>query len=248
MNLLLFADGEVGRTVFDFLADAHREDIAHVVTIKDNDLSRRAAETGITSSVFDPGPDFPGSLQRIAPEGKFDLGLLAWWPKIIRQELIDLPRAGLINFHPSFLPFNRGTHYNFWALAEQCPFGVTLHFVDRGIDSGDIVAQERIPYDWTDTGGTLYFKAKEAMVELFKKNYSRLRDGAYTRRPQDHPAGSFHSAAELDAASRIDLDAQYRARDLLNLLRARTFPGHPACYFSDGNKKYEIRVDIREAE
>ncbi len=50
---------------------------------------------------------------------------------------------------------------------------------------------------------------------------------------------------ELQPASRIDLDRQSSARQLLNLLRARTFPGYPACHFEDKGEMYEVRVDIR---
>jgi hypothetical protein len=43
----------------------------------------------------------------------------------------------------------------------------------------------------------------------------------------------------------IDLEKTYTARDLLNLLRARTFPGYRACTFSDGEASYEVRVEIK---
>ncbi len=43
----------------------------------------------------------------------------------------------------------------------------------------------------------------------------------------------------------IDLDKSYKARDLLNIIRARTFYPHPAAYFVDGGEKYEVRIDIK---
>ena len=62
------------------------------------------------------------------------VGILAWWPKIISNKLINLPRKGFINLHNSFLPFNRGKHPYFWAFYEDSPYGVTIHKVDEGID------------------------------------------------------------------------------------------------------------------
>ena len=58
--------------------------------------------------------------------------------------------------------------------------------------------------------------------------------------------GSFHLAKELDRASYIELDKNYCARDLLNLVRARTFDGHPACSFKEKNgEEFEVRIEIR---
>jgi len=165
---------------------------------------------------------------------------------MLKKPLLYTPRLGFINTHPSLLPHNRGKHYNFWALVEQAPFGVTLHCVDSGVDTGPIVAQSTLAYDWCDTGETLYNKAKTAMVELFCKTYPILRTEQYDTKPQNAGMGSFHRASELESASQIDLDALYRARDLLNLLRARTFQGYPGCWFEEAGNCYEISVKIRK--
>ena len=111
-----------------------------------------------------------------------------------------------INTHPSFLPYNRGKNYNFWALVEQVPFGATLHFVDEGIDSGDIIAQTHIPYGWEDNGGTLYKKAKNAIVSLFKEEYPSIRTLKFPRSKQNLDKGSFHNSEEMGVLSLIDLE------------------------------------------
>jgi len=177
-----------------------------------------------------------------------DLALLAWWPRIIPKEVAALPRRGFLNFHPSLLPFNRGKHYNFWAIVEEAPFGVSIHWLGEHVDAGDIAFQMPVATSWTDTGETLYAKARAAMIELFGESYERIMQGDIPRVPQDLTRGSFHRAVELDDASRIDLEKQYRGRDLLNLLRARTFPPHPAAWFVDGDEMFEVRVEIRKVE
>jgi methionyl-tRNA formyltransferase len=177
-----------------------------------------------------------------------DIALLAWWPRIIAKDVAALPRRGFLNFHPSLLPFNRGKHYNFWAIVEEAPFGVTIHWLGDQVDAGDIAFQMPVATSWSDNGKTLYNKARDAMIELFAMNYERIMTGDIPRTPQDLARGSFHRAAELDAASRIDLEKQYRGRDLLNVLRARTFPPHPAAWFVDDDEKYEVRVEIRKVE
>jgi methionyl-tRNA formyltransferase len=81
-------------------------------------------------------------------------------------------------------------------------------------------------------------------VELFKETYPRLRAGELHPTPQDLSIGTTHYKRELELASRIELDKPYTARHLLNWLRARTYPSYPACWFYDGNDKYEVRVSI----
>lgn len=241
MKLVLMADGAVGGKISSYLMDSYPEDLSLIVTTQINEIYYEAEGNGIPVCVFDSEENVLGRL-----DADVDLGVLAWWPKILKGPLLDAPRFGFVNTHPSLLPHNRGKHYNFWALVEQVPFGVTLHRVDYGVDTGDIVSQKRIEYDWCDTGETLYKKAQAAMLELFCETYPILRKGKFESRPQDPHAGSFHRASELDSASKIDLDSHYRAIDLLNLLRARTFEGHPGCWFEQDGNRFEISISIRK--
>jgi methionyl-tRNA formyltransferase len=243
MKLLLLADGHVGLQIVRWLIANFREDIGMIVTTADNEVAAAARQAQIQPRVFQSSAQV--SELAAGEELSFDLGLLAWWPKIIREPLLSLPRRGFVNTHPSLLPYSRGKHYNFWSIVDQVPFGVSLHMVEEAIDSGDIVAQIELPCNWEDTGGSLYRKATEAMLTLVQETYPKLRSLEFRTRPQDLTMGTLHRASELEGASYIDLDKTYLARDLLNLLRARTFPGHPACVFPDGDALYEVRVDIK---
>ena len=131
---------------------------------------------------------------------------------------------------------------------EQCPFGVTLHKIDHGVDTGPVVAQRPLMYDWTDTGATLYDKAKAEIISLFKETYPKLRSGELPAVEQPSDFGSYHHSSELDPTCQLRLDEMYCARDLLNLLRARTFPGHPGCSFEENGHTYEVRVTISKVE
>ncbi len=244
MKLLLLADHEVGLEIAQFVIEHYPQDLALLVTTAENNIFHESRARKIPVYVFDTSERLVSHLAST----KIDLGVLAWWPKIIKTQLLEIPRLGFINTHPSLLPFNRGKHYNFWAIVEEAPFGVSLHCVDGGIDSGDIVAQQRIVYDWCDNGGSLYGRAQEAMVNLFRATYPKLREGQFPRFPQDINRGSFHRASELEQTSRLNLDSSYCGREMLNLLRARTFPGHPGCWFEENGEKYEVRIEIRRTE
>jgi len=242
MKLLLMADSMVGDSIAQWMLHNYPNDLAALVAITECDFTVSAREKGIPCFVFESESQIKEELCYIAP---FDIGMLAWWPKIISSDLISFARIGFINTHPSLLPHNRGKHYNFWALVEQSPFGVSLHFVDEGIDSGDIIAQKTIAYGWEDTGGTLYQKAGRAMIDLFKSTYPNIRSGDIIRAPQNLRDGSIHFANEIEQASKIHLDEMYTSRELFNRLRARTFVGKPACTFEDNNEIYEITVNIK---
>lgn len=236
------ADQDVGLAAVRYVLERHPGDVRYVVTTGDNEIAALCRQH--QCAVIHADAVTTETANELL--GGVDLVILAWWPKILPRHVIDVPRRGVVNFHPSLLPYNRGKHYNFWTIVEDCPFGVSLHLVNEGVDQGDILFQAPVAKTWEDTGGSLYAAAKQAMIELFETHYEDLVAGNYVARPQDLSRGSFHLARELDPASEVLLDRQYTGRELLNLLRARTFAGNPSCYFHDGGKKYEVRISIKE--
>ena len=240
MKILLMADGDVGYSILEFLITHHIDDLALVLTTEENSIYGMAKDNNIQTYVYESSMNF-----LVDKFENIDLGFLVWWPKIIRNPLLTFPKLGFINTHPSYLPYNRGKNYNFWALKESTPFGVTLHLVDDGIDTGPIIAQKEILYNWTDTGETLYLKAKKEMVDLFKNTYPKIRSGSFPTKSQDSENASFHHSEELESASQIKLDQSYSGRELINLMRARTFRGHPGSWFIEDGIKYEVFIEIR---
>ena len=239
-----FADQGVGLQAVRYVLERYPWQIKCVVTISNNEIAEMAKSFGCRILYYE---EITAQNAKEIFSG-VELIFLAWWPKIIPSYIIDTPKVGIVNFHPSFLPYNRGKNYNFWTIVENTPFGVTLHFVDEAIDSGDILFQTPIEKNWEDTGGTLYLKAQSAIILLFKNRYLDIIEGRYTRTKQDTSIGKVHYFKELDMASEINLDKYYNAKELFNLLRARTFEGKPGCFFLDDGKKYEVRVSIKEVD
>lgn len=252
MKIGLFAANVVGSRIAKFLGDQGETPACLVLDSQDPAGLNPGivANSGVTDSNFVFASNALSGSQTLDRLRALDLDLivLAWWPYILKPELIKIPRLGCLNFHPSFLPYNRGKHYNFWAIVESAPFGVTIHWVDVAVDGGDIAFQSRIETTWEDTGATLYYKAQEEIVRLFTEKFTEIKAGRIPRIPQDLAHGSVHFARELEEASRIELDQAYTARTLLNLLRARTFPPHPAAWFTDDGKRYEVRIEIKRAD
>lgn len=177
-----------------------------------------------------------------------DLMILAWWPSIIKKEAIESVKKGWINMHPSLLPYNRGKHPYYWAINEGTPFGVTLHFIDKGVDTGPILFQKKIPVKIIDTGESLYNKSLEEIVKLFKEVYSKITRLDFKPKKQSNQKATFHLGKMLEEHSKIDLDKNYRAKDLINRIRGRTFLQGDSSYFMCDDKKYRIKAIIEKVK
>lgn len=179
-------------------------------------------------------------------KSKPNLGILAWWPYILKGKILSITKIGWLNFHPGFLPYSRGKYPNFWCVVDQTKCGVSLQFIDEGIDTGDIVARKEIITNWEDTGKTIYEKSREEIIELFKISFKDIKENRLKREKQKQNEGTYHKPTEIDEISKIDLDKKYTARKLLNILRARMFPPYPVAFFYDNGKKYSIKIKIQE--
>lgn len=247
MRLALFAADQVGREIVALFAERGVQ--PDLLVLDSKDPSRFNAELQAQANarcvVLSDALSSEATLEAIEAL-QVDLGILAWWPYLLKPSLIKLSRLGFLNFHPSLLPYNRGKHPNFWSLVEQTPYGVTLHFITERIDAGEIAYQRAIPVTWEDTAKSLHEKGKGALVALFRDHFDEIITGQIPRRAQDLSTGTFHLGKELEAASEIDLDRSYSGRSLLNLLRARTYPPHPGAWFSEHGETYEVRIEIRK--
>lgn len=250
LNIALFADNKVGANIVQFFLEEYPEDLKYVmVTNEASEIVPLVEESNLDNNILHYSDDLykESNISKLL-KLNLDYIILAWWPNIIKKEIFPCGRKGILNFHPSLLPYNRGKHYNFWNIIEDVPFGVTIHFIDELIDGGDIVFQEKIEKSWKDTGESLHFKAELAICNLFKNSYKLLIINNFSRKKQKVEEGSFHLSDEIDQASHIVLDKKYTARELLNILRARTYSPHPGAWFMDDGHKYEIRISINEID
>ncbi len=249
-KIALFAADAVGLRIARFL----REQEAPLACLVLDKQDKRGLNVQIVDAVgsdqvkiitTDRGTDLQLA-SRLAQHSP-DLCVLAWWPYILKPEVIAIPTIGCLNFHPSLLPYGRGKSPNFWSLVEETPFGVTIHWVDEGVDSGDIAFQCEIPVSWEDTGKTLYLKSQDELIRLFQQHWPEIRSGEIPRTPQSDLFVSRYQH-ELDSASRIDLDEPSTGRTILNKLRARTFEPHPGAWFEVAGRRYEVRISISPIE
>ncbi|UOD35080.1 formyl transferase [Deferribacteraceae bacterium V6Fe1] len=118
---------------------------------------------------------------------------------IISKEIVNLFRNKIINLHISLLPYNRGAHPNVWSFIEDTPKGVTIHMIDEGLDTGDIIFQKELQFDENEeTFFTTYDKLNIEIQNLFKENWGKIKTGSFITKKQDNRKATIHKKNELD--------------------------------------------------
>ena len=141
--------------------------------------------------------------QKITPLGVFrrsDFILSFGFRKIISNNIIKKLKKPIFNIHLSYLPFNRGAHPNFWSFIENTPAGVSIHIIDKGIDTGNIILRKKINFNvnlnkfstFKKTYNYLFLEAEN----LFKNNFNKIYNKKYKKILINHK-GTFHYKKNL---------------------------------------------------
>ena len=113
--------------------------------------------------------------------------LLLYGTKIIKPNILSIPKIGTLNAHSAILPKFRGSRSEFWILyyGDLERAGVTIHWVTPGLDEGDVFLQERLPVEVSDTPRTLREKSRPLSGKLFSMAIKSIEAGKLLRIPQN---------------------------------------------------------------
>ena len=103
---------------------------------------------------------------------------------ILKDDLLEKFHGRVVNLHISYLPFNRGADPNLWSFLEDTPKGVTIHQIDPGIDTGQILAQQAVVMDKKDTLASSYQRLGRSIESLFAETWPQLLAGRIRPTPQ----------------------------------------------------------------
>ena len=118
---------------------------------------------------------------------------------IVNKPVVEYLQGRIINLHISLLPWNRGADPNLWSFLEDTPKGVTIHYIDEGLDTGDIIAQKEIVFVSTgETLATTYEKLNAEVIDLFRQQWPLIARGEVKMRKQP-PGGSLHFARDKES-------------------------------------------------
>ena len=127
----------------------------------------------------------------------YDLAISFGYRHILKENVINSSSAPIINLHISYLPYNRGAHPNFWSFYEGTPSGVSIHLIDKGIDTGPILFQK---YANFPKNATTFIQTYDFLIELieqlFVENIQQIITKSYQPKNQKHK-GTYHRIADL---------------------------------------------------
>jgi len=159
---------------------------------------------------------------------KPDLAFSIYFRKLFKPDFINIPKMGFINLHSSPLPKYRGPAPTLWALLNDEQYGgFTIHYIDQGIDSGDIIAQTKFEIPHNITGYELNSLAIKKGYQLFKKNLKNILSSRNSRKKQNNKEVSYFGYFN---PSIRNIDWFLPAKSIYNRIRALSppYPGATA--------------------
>ncbi len=218
MRIILVGQGPFGENVLEKLA-RKGEDVVGVFPPLDKRgeaMKALAEKSGIL--FFRPNtmkdPQVYDAYIKLRPE----LVILAFVTDIIPEKLLSIPSLGTICYHPSILPRHRGASAINWAIIQgDTRTGLTIFWVDKGIDTGPILLQKEVGIGADDTTGSLYFNALFPMgVDAVLEAVELIKQGKAPRIFQDESKATYEPPCDDRVAS---VDFRKSAGDVYNLIR-----------------------------
>lgn len=174
-----------------------------------------------------------------------DIIVVAAYGQILPPVVLKMPKYGCVNVHASLLPRYRGAAPIHRVIINgEKETGITIMFMDEGLDTGDILLQEKIAIADEDTAGTLHDRLAGLGAEMLVKTLNLLEKGTLSRIPQDHAGASY-----APVLTRQDELIQWTAgaRNIFNQVRGLSpWPGASTIW---SGKLLKIwRVEVRHSE
>jgi len=184
--------------------------------------------------------DFIFSIKRY----KCDLLVSMSFNQIFKSKILNLTKYKIINCHAGKLPFYRGRNVLNWALInDEKEFGITVHYIDEGIDTGDIILQKNFQITDNDNYNTLLEKAYLECPNILYDTILLFKKGNVKAYKQDkiHPVGFYCS--ERKKGDEI-LNWNQTSREIFNFVRAICRPGPCARTFINSKEMKINKVEL----
>lgn len=235
MRIVFFGSADMGFQTLEKLLDDPRDELIGVVTQPDRPAGRKKKLTPCPVKTFAQERGLPvftpekvGTAESFQTLEKLnaDLFVVVAYGQYIPESVLALPPRGAINLHPSLLPKYRGASPIHWALAGgDSMTGVSILYVSKKMDSGDIICQREVPIEPEDNALTMEPVLARVGAELLMEAVDQIRSGTVNAKPQDETA-----ATEVRKLTKADgrLDWNLPAQTLNN--RIRGFVSWPGCF------------------
>ncbi len=122
---------------------------------------------------------------------------------ILKNDILKHFKNAAVNLHISYLPYNRGAEPNFWSFVENSPKGVSIHYMNEGLDKGDIIAQKELFFDEKkESFSTSYNTLKSSIEELFIQNWKNIISKQVKAKKQIG-VGSYHKSSDSNELKKL---------------------------------------------
>ena len=243
MRIIFIGQAAFGKDALDKLVD-QGENVVGVITIEDtanqkfpNPVKECALARNITiyQANYLKKKEAIDWVRRLQP----DLLVLGFVTAFVPKEMIDLACYGGINYHPSLLPRYRGGSAINWAVINgENDTGVSIHYIDEGVDTGPILLQEKVSIEPDDTVKSLYFGKLYPMgVRMLAEAVRQIREGTAQPMAQDESQASFQPV--ITPADTV-IDWNRPTRQVYNLIRgSNPSPGAGTSFHGERLKIFE---------
>ena len=222
MRIVFIGQAPFGRESLEALI-SQGEDVVGVITVEDapdqkypNPVKECAVEHSL--ALYQANYLKKAEAVNWVRELKPDLLVLGFVTSFVPLEMIELATHGGINYHPSLLPKFRGGSAINWAIINgETETGVTIHFIDEGVDTGPILLQEKVDITPDDTVKSLYFgKLYPLGIRMISEAVRLIREGKATPTDQDESLASFQPVI---STSDTVIDWKQSTETIYNLIR-----------------------------
>ena len=195
MRIVFIGQAAFGQKVLQALIERD-EEVVGVYTPpdvpgKNNPLKQLAIVSALP--VFQPrrmrAPEVYDEYIKLKP----DLNVMAFVSSILPDSILNYPKMGTIQYHPSLLPKHRGGSAINWAIINgETKTGITIFWPDKGIDTGPILLQKEAEISPDDTVGSLYFNRLFPLgIEAIVESIDLIKTGTAPRIPQDESQATY---------------------------------------------------------
>jgi methionyl-tRNA formyltransferase len=246
MRIIFIGQAAFGKESLHLLIE-QKEEIVGVITIPEkpnqnypNPVKELAEKNGLPlyQSKLLKTPEAVSWVKSLQP----DLLVLAFVTSFVPKEMIDVARLGGINYHPSLLPKYRGGSAINWAIIEgETETGVTIHFIDEGVDTGPILLQEKVSIDPDDTVKSVYFdKLYPLGIRMISSAVKLIREGKAVPTLQDEGTASFQPVITADDTM---INWSQPTDKVYNLIRgANPAPGAVTSFGGESCKIFDAKL------
>src|ERR1700704_2009624 len=201
MRVLFIGTGEIGVPALRWLLESEEHELVGVVTQPDKPVGRaqrieappiKAALAGHDVPIFQPkrikSEEAVAEIRALAP----DVIVVMAYGQILPRAVLEIPRVACLNLHASLLPRHRGAAPIQGAIvAGDRESGITVMYMDEGLDTGDMLLQSRLEIAADETGGSLHDRLAQIAPDALHEALVQLQRGNAPRIPQDSSVATY---------------------------------------------------------